>query len=115
MTAFFGLVPRARFARTSRFALWRVLSVNRLLLPESEGCEHHRIGVDVFGFQPFGLNAGAGGNQQSGNFALAAVIPRRRVGPAVDGPTQRRRIVFLIFEVDIRTLDQSRHETVFAK
>jgi hypothetical protein len=33
----------------------------------------------------------------------------------VDGPTQRRRIVFLIFEVDIRTLDQSRHETVFAK
>src|SRR5215469_15681460 len=79
---------------------------SRLWRTPPERREHRRVSSHIFVFQPIGFDPGTCGDQKRDYLALAAMVPSGRVRPAVDGPAQRRRVVFLIFEVDVRTWDQ---------
>ncbi len=77
--------------------------------------KHRRVRAHLFGFQPCRLNRCPGGDKQRGYLALLPLVSGRRVVPAMDSPSQRRRMVLVILEVDIRALDQPFGKSIFAK
>src|SRR5262249_44276751 len=65
--------------------------------------------------EPLRLDVRSSGDQQQNDIALPAMVSGGRVLPAMNGPAERRRLIFLILEVQIRSGDQFRYQTLLAQ
>lgn len=86
-----------------------------MVLSVAERRDHLRIGTDSFPFQPLRFDARSRSDQQSDHFALTTMISGGWLAPAMDRPSQGRRVVLLISQVDVRPSDQFGDKSVLAK
>src|SRR5580765_1480486 len=77
--------------------------------------KHRRIGAHLLGFQPLELNRCPGRDEKRSHLALLPLVSGRRIVPAVDCPSQRRRIVFFVLEVYIGAADQPSRQPILTQ